>query len=266
VNDQRQPAPSSVEGSIRVHTIRLVQDEIREQVRAEAWSAMRAKLRGVVAGLSLVSLAVGAVVGYYGAGGRHAPRRSDSAAVPIWECATSSLNTGGPGWPAQPTPWPIRVYVSGAVAEPRVVAVPPGSLVADALNAVGGALADADLAALNLAAPLRDHEHVQVPRRSAWLAPASTQPTQGAAGDPVAALDSLVDINTATPDELETLPGIGPTRALEIVAFREVHGRFSSIEEIMLVPGIGPATYEKVAALITVDAQPPVERDAAPFP
>lgn len=235
--------------------LRRIQDEVREQVRAEAWAAMRARLRGVIAGLGLACLAAGVAIGYYGGRGRQAVRGSSMGATPLWACTPSSPDTGEGALTALPTPWPIRVYISGAVAEPRVIALPPGSLIADALEAAGGASSDADLTALNLAEPLRDHQHVQVPRLSSRVAPAAPVVSSG-----------VLDINTATPGELETLPGIGPTRALEIIAFREAHGPFETTADLMKVPGIGPATYEKLAFLISVGAHAPAEPRATPFP
>jgi competence protein ComEA len=266
VSQQSQSTPSSFEAPIRLHALRQMQEEVREQVRVEAWSAMRAQLRGAIAGLTLVSLAVGALIGYYG-GGRQATRGSNLASVPAWECTPSSLGAYGTVLPAHPTPWPIRVYVSGAVVEPRVVALPPGSLIADALAAVGGASTDADLAALNLAASLRDHQHVQVPRLSSRLSPVATPLTLSeTGGGPVQSHAHLVDINTAAASELEALPGIGPARAQEIIIFREAHGPFASTADIMQVPGIGPATYERMVLLITVGAEMQVEFDPVPFP
>jgi competence protein ComEA len=266
VSQQIQSAPSAFEAPIRLQALRQIQEEVREQVRVEAWSAMRAQLRGAIAGLTLVSLVVGALIGYYG-GGRQAARGSSLASVPAWECATSSLGTHETVLPAYPTPWPIRVYVSGAVVEPRVVALPPGSLVGDALDAVGGASTDADLAALNLAASLRDHQHVQVPRLSSRLSPVATPVTVSETdSDPVLSPAHLVDINTATASELEALPGIGPARAQEIINFREANGPFANTADIMQVPGIGPAIYERMALLITVGAEMQVEFDPVPFP
>ena len=266
MSQQSQSAPSSFEAPIRMQALRQIQEEVREQVRVEAWAAMRAQLRGAIAGLALVSLAVGALIGYYG-GGRQAARGSSMASIPAWQCTESGLSTQETGVLAHPTPWPIRVYVSGAVVESRVVTLPPGSLVADALNAVGGASTDADLAALNLAASLRDHQHVQVPRLSARLSPEATPLTvPETVSDSLPVLADLVDINRAAASELEALPGIGPARAQEIVTFREVNGPFANIADIMKVPGIGPATYERLALLITVGAEMQADSDPVPFP
>jgi comEA protein len=265
VSQGNQSAPSSFEGPIRLQALRQIQNEARDQVRTEAWAAMRAQFRGALVGLGVVSLAVGALIGYYG-GGRQAGRRQGNAPAAVWDCPRAGIDTREEGISVQPTPWPIRIYVSGAVAEPRVVALPPGSLVSDALDAVGGASTDADLAALNLAASLRDHQHVQVPRLSQRLAPAATAPAAEGADEAIPASGSLIDINTASMGELEALPGIGPTRARDIIAFREANGPFATIADIVKVPGIGRATYDRLVLLITVGEQLPVQPDTASFP
>jgi competence protein ComEA len=151
-----------------------------------------------------------------------------------------------------PTPGPIRVHVSGAVAQPDVYALPPGSIMEAAVEAAGGLAADAG--PINLAAPLRDGMQVHVPTRaevSATPPPLSgPEPAGTASGDDGAA--ALVDINAASGAELETLPGIGPSTAQKIIDYREENGRFPTIDAIMEVSGIGPATFADLEPLITV--------------
>jgi competence protein ComEA len=141
------------------------------------------------------------------------------------------------------TPAPLRVYVCGAVQQPAVYALSPGSIVQDAVTAAGGATSEADLEAINLALELRDQQQVYVPRQGEVPPPTNS-------GDDSAA--PLVNINTATTTELETLPGIGPVTAGHIIAYREKNGPFGSIEEIQNVEHIGPATFEDLKDLITV--------------
>ncbi|MFO7678886.1 MAG: ComEA family DNA-binding protein [Chloroflexota bacterium] len=147
------------------------------------------------------------------------------------------------------TPQPLRVYISGAVAQPGVVTLPAGSLLADALDAVGGADGDADLDGVNLAAALADNQHVIVPRRAATPQPA-VEVAATAIAVPAAA---LVNINTAGAAELELLPHIGPAMAQRIIAYREAHGLFARIEDIQNVEGIGATRYKDLAPLITVE-------------
>jgi competence protein ComEA len=147
---------------------------------------------------------------------------------------------------ATPTARPLRVYVSGAVEAPDVYALPPDSIVKDALAAAGGPAAEADLDRINLASPLADGQHVYVPHLGEEAPPVQPPSGQRSGG-------LKVNINTADTATLETLPGIGPTIAGRIIDYRQANGPFSRIEEIMEVSGIGPATFEKIQDLISTD-------------
>jgi len=136
------------------------------------------------------------------------------------------------------SPAPLRVYVSGAVARPDVYALAPGSLVKDAIQAAGGATADADLTRINLAQAVTDQSQVLVPAIGE-AAPATTRGQGASVG--------LINLNTASADELDTLPGIGPALAQRIIERRPYH----SVQELMEVPGIGPVTYEKLKDKVT---------------
>jgi competence protein ComEA len=145
-----------------------------------------------------------------------------------------------------PTPPPLRVYVSGAVLHPGVYSFSDGAIVEEALAAAGGSLPEADLGRLNLAAALEDGAQVRVP--------SMTQPapgTQAAAADPPPS--GLLNLNTATAPELELLPGIGPALAQSIVAYRDAHGPFNDIEDLLDVPGIGPAKLETIRGFVTAE-------------
>jgi competence protein ComEA len=128
----------------------------------------------------------------------------------------------------------ITVHVAGAVRSPGLVEVSSGSRVADAIVAAGGALPEADLGRVNLAAPLADGQQLLVPS----VAPA------GEVGSVTG--DGRVRINVAGVEELEALPGVGPVLAERIVAYREEHGPFAVVEDLLEVPGIGE---KKLAAL-----------------
>jgi len=121
----------------------------------------------------------------------------------------------------------VTVYISGAVPKPGLVAVPEGARVADAIGAIGGVLATADLGLLNLATVVRDGDHIVVPVAGEQLLIASGSDERG------------VRVNTATAAELEGLPGVGPTTAAKIVAYREENGPFEKVEDLLDVPGIG---------------------------
>ena len=150
--------------------------------------------------------------------------------------------------PEPPTPLPVRVHVTGAVAAPAVYSLPPGSIVQDAIQAAGGATAAADLSRLNLAHRLQDGEQVLVPA----LAPTAGPGTPSAGATQGAAPGALVNVNTATAAELEVLPRVGPALAQRIVDFRAEHGPFAAPEDLMQVSGIGPAIFEAIKDLITV--------------
>lgn len=144
----------------------------------------------------------------------------------------------------------VTVDVSGAVATPSVVTLAEGSRVADAIDAAGGALPDADLAQLNRAARLTDGEKVHVPITGEQAAEAAG--TTAGSVETGATTQQLININTATEAELDVLPGVGPSTAEAIVADREENGSFSTIEDLMRVSGIGEKKFEKLAGQICV--------------
>ena len=128
----------------------------------------------------------------------------------------------------------VVVHVAGAVRHPGVYRLPASSRVVDAVRRAGGARRHADLAALNLAAKVEDGRQVLVPLRGAT--PAAVGST--AAGGSTAPA-APVDLNTATPEQLDQLDGIGPGMAAAILKYRQEHGGFGSVEELGEVPGIG---------------------------
>ena len=143
-----------------------------------------------------------------------------------------------------PTPYTLRVYVSGAVHNPDVYTLLQDSIVKDAMEAAGGPTGDADLERINLALPVSDGQHVHVPRMGEEYPPVQPPSGQPATG-------GKVNINTADPDLLESLPGIGPALAQRIVDHRQTHGPFERIEDITEVSGIGDAIFESIQDLIT---------------
>jgi competence protein ComEA len=151
-----------------------------------------------------------------------------------------------------PSPPPLVVYVSGAVVQTGVYALAPDARVADALAAAGGATPDANLDHINLARRIHDEEHVHIPRHGEPTQPAPT-PLLAHTSPPAGSATGKVNINTASAAELDALPGIGPSYAERIVAYRESNGPFAQIEDIQNVPGIGPVTFEQIRDLITVE-------------
>ena len=145
---------------------------------------------------------------------------------------------------ATPTTQLLRAYVSGAVATPDVYVLEPGAIVKDALSAAGGSSAEADLDRINLALPVRDGDHVYVPRK-AEAASMPPLPAQSGAAE-------KININRASLSELEALPGIGAVYAQRILDYRKQHGFFSSVEELSEVKGIGSSTLDGFRELVTV--------------
>ena len=150
---------------------------------------------------------------------------------------------------------PLIVHITGAVVDPGVYSQPPGSRVMDAIQAAGGLTTDADSTLINLAKMVEDGMQIWVPRQ---LAGDLERINPGKAEEnPVAGnLGALININTATQTELETLPGIGPVTAEAIIQYRQENGPFSEIQGIQAVSGIGPVTFEKIREFITVGGAP----------
>lgn len=182
---------------------------------------------------------------------------------PVQPISTTSSRPGPPTSAAPPADVPVVVSVVGLVRTPGLVTLAPGARVADALSAAGGPLAGADSVGLNLARRLSDGEQVLVgiapapdgPRvlgsSVGGGAPASAGPkptTTAASPGPGAPLD----LNSATVEQFDALPGIGPVTAAAIVAWREQNGRFTSVEQLGEVDGIGPARLDRLRELVRV--------------
>ncbi len=141
----------------------------------------------------------------------------------------------------------VTVDVEGKVRRPGIVILPTGSRVTDALKAAGGVPRRGTLRGLNLAAVLADGQQIVVGAPVAASSLGSGVPLPGATGD-----GGLVNLNTATAEELDTLPGVGPVTAQAILEWREQNGGFTSVQELLEVDGIGPATLEKLTPHVTV--------------
>ena len=227
----------------------------------------------IIAGSALLilalALALRAVLVSTGAGSHAAPAAAAGASAPMrppptGAAASPAMNptTGpaaGPGG-LSTISGSVVVHVTGAVSRPGVVTLPPGSRVTDAINAVGGASAEADTQQLNLARVLSDGEQIRVPRIGEVLPDPAPQPggatapgartAPGKSGDGGAS--GTVNINTASASELEKLPGIGPALAQRIVEYRDSHGPFASVDSLTDVPGIGKAKLEGLREQATV--------------
>lgn len=147
-----------------------------------------------------------------------------------------------------PTSGPLHVDVAGAVQMPGVYILTPGSIVADAIAAAGGPVGDADLDRINKAVSLQDGTQVYVPRMGEADLPARSQPVLLSTAPPSTEAGGLIDINTATEQELDTLPGVGP-----VLARRVIEGRpYGAVDDLLRVAGIGQATLDKLRDHVTV--------------
>lgn len=187
-----------------------------------------------------------------------------SAAVPYSAAGTrgSSTATTAPTGSPVAAAGGVVVHVVGQVASPGVYRLAAGARIADAVQAAGGATRTADLSAVNLARVVVDGEQVQVPRRgeavTPWGAPAAGGPpgggvaggADGARG--AAAPGGLVSLNTADLSTLDTLPGVGPVLAQRIIDWRTEHGRFTSVEELGEVSGIGDTLLSRITPKVTL--------------
>jgi competence protein ComEA len=166
--------------------------------------------------------------------------------------APSSRAAARPAVPRRIAPsTPLVVDVVGAVRNPGLYRLAQGTRIADAVARAGGARRSADLAAINLAAPLADGEQVVVPSRQTAGASSGSAAAGGAAPG-AAGPQGPVHLNSATLADLDTLPGVGPATAQKILDYRTEHGAFSSVDELDAVPGIGPKRLEELRKLVAL--------------
>lgn len=203
----------------------MSEEEIIDRLRR-----LRRDPRAVAAVAAVVALA--AAVAWFRSSGASPP--AATAAAPRAPMTTTAA-----------VPEAAIVHVVGAVRAPGVVQLPAGARVADAIAAAGGVADGADLARINLAARVTDGERIAVPLVGEPL-PAGTG--TGAAEE----TGGPIDLNAATADQLEELPGIGPALAAAIVSERERMGGFRSVDDLQRVRGIGPARFEQLRELVTV--------------
>jgi competence protein ComEA len=194
--------------------------------------------------LSLPMAGTGASPGAATAGDDGTPAPGDASAGPV-----------EPGGVAAGEPAAVVVHAAGAVVRPGLYRLPAGARVDDLLAAAGGAAPDADPSRLNLAAVLLDGQRLFVPRPGEEPPPevvADGGPGGGAGAGEEATPADPVDLNRASPDELDRLPGIGPATATAIVAHRDAHGPFAAVDALLDVRGIGPAKLEQLRPLVRV--------------
>jgi competence protein ComEA len=219
----------------------------------DALDALRSwqfEIRGFVVAIALAALVAGFVWFRVSSGtATDPPRPRDmQAAAPATARDVRQPDRSARGAATASTTPMVVVHVAGAVRQPGVVDLPVGARVIDALEAVGGGLADADLDRLNLAAKVVDGQRVLVPR----VGQPVVADDAASAGIDSPAEGGLLNLNTATAAQLEELPGIGPALAEAILTERQRRGGFRNINELRQVRGIGEARFADLRALVTV--------------
>jgi competence protein ComEA len=206
--------------------------------------------RNVVFGILLLCAVAGALIFYV-----RQPARAAIELQPV-EAEATLTPTSMPT--VTPTPAPVRVYVTGAVINSDVYFLPAGSIIKDAILAAGGFAPDADKERINQALELKDQQQIHVPRLgeenslpAVQNAPASETAPAGDGTAPGAG--APINLNTASLEQLDSLPGIGPAIAQRIIDYRDNVGGFKNIEEITQVSGIGDATFDKIKDKIAVE-------------
>jgi competence protein ComEA len=243
------------------------------------WQPGRAALVGVVIVVALAAAVFGLRVAWArsadrgtviapGGGSRAGSDAVSAGAVPVGVSGTSGTPSAGAAPAASPGASPsvgvVVVHVVGRVRHPGVRQLPAGSRVGDAVKAAGGATGKADLSALNLARALFDGEQVRVPAVGDPVVPGSSPAPGGAGGAGGAGAGGAggagaggaggtpVSLNTADLAALDTLPGVGPVLAQRILDWRTAHGRFTSIDELGEVSGIGEKLLAQLSPLVTL--------------
>ncbi|RFU42506.1 ComEA family DNA-binding protein [Actinomadura logoneensis] len=207
---------------------------------------------GVRALVIVGAVAVLVAVGYlWMARPRPEPVTTAAATTPSLSVTASGPPSGVPSGGTQ-----LVVQVIGKVRRPGVLTLAAGSRVADALNAAGGVRAGADTGALNLARKLMDGEQIAVGIRPPAPAPGQGPappggPTSGASSGSSGASASPLDLNTATAEQLDQLPGVGPVLARRIIDYRTQHGPFRTVDQLQDVPGIGARRLTDLKPLLT---------------
>jgi competence protein ComEA len=216
---------------------RLVKRWVPDSLRDARWEPGRP---GALALLLVAALAaVVAAVGVWW----ERPVPEPAPSLPLITAAAGPAPSATPP-PAAPE---VVVSVAGRVARPGLIRLPDGTRVADALTAAGGALPGTDLMGLNIARRLSDGEQLLV-----GVAPPPGQPVDGAAPGAPSGTSQKVDLNTATLEQLDVLPGVGPVTAQRILDWRATHGRFTSVSQLREVTGIGPARLARLKDLVRV--------------
>jgi competence protein ComEA len=198
---------------------------------------------GAVVVLAILALVVAVVIAIARGGGT-------ASVVPSVSLTATRDPSSPTGAGARATPSAVYVHVLGAVAAPGLYPLSAGARVVDAIAAAGGFTDEANPAGVNLARPVADGEQLRVPTQGEEVSDAAA-PGVGPGADGAPAAGAKVNLNSATSEQLQTLPRVGPALAGRILAWRAANGRFASVDDLLNVSGIGEKTIEALRDLVT---------------
>jgi len=276
VDDAPPPEPGDA-GHLDDAGVPILDRLLRRPDRVPPWRGLLERLREVdrrlLIALACGAVAVAGVVGIVVAGSgttstaevslprakSDATRTASSASTAGAGSDESDSGTSGSKDPLGVTTTstgPVVVDVAGAVVRPGLVSVTSGARVADAIAAAGGLRPDADADRLNLASLIGDGARIYVATVGQSSIPVPIGPNTGGAGGTAVpgatTIPAPVDLNSATADQLDTLPGVGPSTAQAILSYRSTHGPFASVDDLDQVRGIGPAKLSQLRDLVTI--------------
>lgn len=227
------------------------------------WEKLELKERATLVGVYAASLGLAMLLGYgWGRGSAASPLQTAGlqpvGAVEVIDLSQPEAqppSEGASPTATETTPQELVVHVAGAVKKSGVYRLEANSRVADAVEQAGGATANADLDGLNLAEPLTDGQKIYVPRKGevpSPLAASSAGVSRASRPEKTATVQFPINLNTATAEQLEAIPGIGPTLAQRIVEYRQTHGKFQSVDDLLEVQGIGQKRLENMRPYVVV--------------
>ena len=227
----------------------VVEERIRELAKRAGWGEVSPRV--VLVAAAVVAVAV--LIGVWRWGPSRVAVSEATSPVVLPGRAEPQTSTAG-GAPAADASSPLLwVHVVGAVRHPGLYGVGPDSRVENAVEAAGGLVGDAAPEAVNLARKVADGEQIVIPTQDEAKRGGGPPPAAGGTGaTPGAASPGPIDLNSASAEQLDTLPGVGPATATKIVADREANGPYGSVEDLGRVSGIGPKKLEELKDLVSV--------------
>jgi len=223
--------------------LRELQDWLEEMACRAGFDGIPSPAAALKPAIAVVAVGLVAWAVWGGSSAQQSPASPTSGSRAATESA-ASRTASDPAVPS--TPASITVHVVGEVRHPGVYQLVGGARAIDAVNAAGGLLGDAEQSAVNLARVVADGEQIAVPREGDGVAAA----TGGGGAQAASPGSGKVDINSATAEQLDALPGIGPATAAKIVSDRTSNGPFRNVDDLMRVPGIGPSKFDALKDLI----------------